>query len=367
MDPAPLSGERAAVVLGAVEDAGDGQVRLSLEVLDEAALREITGEVGQNLKVLARGHGVTVGQRGSRLNLAGAADAVAAAAETITQLAEVARAGFPLSGADVDQACRQRAAGSTARLIELYRDAIVIGTGRKQVHPRSETQRAYLAAIRDNDMVFGVGPAGTGKTYLAMAMALQALFKQQVRRIILCRPAVEAGEKLGFLPGDMVEKINPYLRPLFDALHDLLGYDRAQRLMAKDVIEVAPLAFMRGRTLSDAFVILDEAQNTTPQQMKMLLTRTGLNSRVVITGDPSQVDLGVGNVSGLADALRTLSRVEGIGVVRFSDVDVVRHPLVGAIIRAYDRADKERAAREGSDDRRAPRRPRSGAPPARDG
>ncbi|MCK6503598.1 PhoH family protein [Myxococcota bacterium] len=320
-------------------DDPPGAHRITLDVDDGAALRELAGEVGQNLKILARGHGVRASQRGNQVTLVGPAEAVQAAAATFVQLHDVARAGFTLSGADVDQACRMLRGSEAVRLLDLYRDVIPIGAGRKQVHPRSARQRSYVQAIRDHDLVFGVGPAGTGKTYLAMAMALAALMRQQVRRIVLCRPAVEAGEKLGFLPGDMVEKVNPYLRPLYDALHDLLGFERAQRLIEKDVIEVAPLAFMRGRTLSDAFVILDEAQNTTPEQMKMLLTRTGLNSQVVVTGDPSQVDLEPGRKSGLLHAVSIVGGVEGVAVVRFTEVDVVRHPLVSAIIRAYDRAE----------------------------
>lgn len=343
----------------------DGTIRLSLEILDGAALRELTGEVGQNLKIFSRGMGVKVHHRGQSLTVVGQPELVDRAADTLEQLVDVARAGFSLTGADIDQACRMLRVDHDVRLLDLYRDVITIGVGRKQVHPRSVRQRAYIQAIRDHDLVFGIGPAGTGKTYLAMAMALSSLFQQRVRRIILCRPAVEAGEKLGFLPGDMNEKVNPYLRPLFDALNDLVGFDRAQRLIAKDVIEVAPLAFMRGRTLSDAFVILDEAQNTTPEQMKMLLTRTGLNSQVVVTGDPSQVDLEGGRGSGLRHATRVLRGTEGIGFAEFTDVDVVRHPLVSAIIRAYDRA-TPRPRRGDVDDDPPAQDPPAQDPPAQD-
>lgn len=314
-----------------------GTRRVSLELEDASALRELAGEVGRNLKILGRAYSVQISQRGQVLTLLGPSVAAQQAANAVAQLYEVARAGFPLSGVDVDQACRVLRGSQGVRLVDLFRDVVSIGAGRKDVHPRSVRQRAYIQAIRDHDLVFGLGPAGTGKTYLAMAMALAALFRQDVRRIILCRPAVEAGEKLGFLPGDMVEKVNPYLRPLYDALHDLLGAERSQRLMHKEVIEVAPLAFMRGRTLSDAFVILDEAQNTTPEQMKMLLTRTGLNSQVVVTGDPSQVDLDGRQRSGLEQAVRILHDLDGIVTVRFTHADVVRHPLVSSIILAYDR------------------------------
>lgn len=311
----------------------------TFDVDDAVVMRELCGQVGQHLQILGRGHGVQVAHRGQQLMVKGAQEPVEQALRTLEQLAAVARAGFPLSGADVDQAGRVLRENPDTVLLDLYRDVVQLGAGRKQVHPRSARQRAYIQAIRDHDLVFGLGPAGTGKTYLAMAMAVSALTRQAVRRIVLCRPAVEAGEKLGFLPGDLVEKVNPYLRPLYDAMHDLLGVERSARLMEKDVIEVAPLAFMRGRTLSEAFIILDEAQNATPEQMKMLLTRTGMGSQVVVTGDPSQVDL-EGRRSGLAHAVDVLAGVPGIATVRFTDADVVRHPLVSAVIRAYARAER---------------------------
>jgi phosphate starvation-inducible PhoH-like protein len=207
------------------------------------------------------------------------------------------------------------------------------------IAPKGVAQKRYLEVIRDHDVVFGIGPAGTGKTYLAMAMAVSALMQRKVKRIILTRPAVEAGEKLGFLPGDLAEKVNPYLRPLYDAMHDMMDLDKAQALIQRGSIEVAPLAFMRGRTLNDSFVILDEAQNTTAEQMKMFLTRLGYESKAVITGDVTQVDLPEGRKSGLSDAIHLLSGVEGIAFVNFTDVDVVRHPLVAKIVRAYDARD----------------------------
>jgi phosphate starvation-inducible PhoH-like protein len=229
---------------------------------------------------------------------------------------------------------------SGVSLVELSKQTIYVGHKKKRVYPRSLRQKEYFDAIKKNDLVFGVGPAGTGKTYLAMAMALSALKNEEVKRIILCRPAVEAGEKLGFLPGDLIEKVNPYLRPLYDALFDLFGAEKGERLIERQIVEVAPLAFMRGRTLSDAFVILDEAQNTTPEQMKMFLTRIGVGSKAVVTGDPTQVDLPRSHTSGLRQALRILEGIQEISIVQLTDADVVRHPLVSAIIRAYAKAGK---------------------------
>jgi phosphate starvation-inducible PhoH-like protein len=309
--------------------------RLLLTISNPRAMREITGELSGNLKILGRNLRVRVSARGEQLSISGTAERVMLTAAVIEQLAEVSVAGHSLSSADVDQASRMLLREPSVRLIELYNDTIA--AGKKRLHPRSLRQRDYIQAMRAQSLVFGVGPAGTGKTYLAMAMAVNSLMQDRVRRIILCRPAVEAGEKLGFLPGDLVAKVNPYLRPLYDALYDLVGYERGTRLIEKGVIEVAPLAFMRGRTLSNAFVILDEAQNTTTQQMKMFLTRIGMGSRAVVTGDPTQVDLPRGARSGLADALRVLSAVVDIQVIRLTDADVVRHPLVSQIVRAYER------------------------------
>ena len=309
--------------------------RLLLTISNPRAMREITGELSGNLKILGRNLRVRVSARGEQVSISGIAERVMLTAAVIEQLAEVSMAGHSLSSADVDQASRMLLREPSVRLIELYNDTIA--AGKKRLHPRSLRQRDYIQAMRAQSLVFGVGPAGTGKTYLAMAMAVNSLMQDRVRRIILCRPAVEAGEKLGFLPGDLVAKVNPYLRPLYDALYDLVGYERGTRLIEKGVIEVAPLAFMRGRTLSDAFVILDEAQNTTTQQMKMFLTRIGMGSRAVVTGDPTQVDLPRGARSGLADALRVLSAVGDIQVIQLTDADVVRHPLVSQIVRAYER------------------------------
>ncbi|MEL6343939.1 MAG: PhoH family protein [Myxococcota bacterium] len=314
-------------------------LRTSLTLDDPRRSRELVGELSRNLKVLNQALGVRINLRGDQLTISGTEDRIAQAIRIVEQLYELVAHGHPLHAADVDQAARLLRREPDVRLLELYSDTIA-ATSKKRIHPRSPRQREYIQAMRDRALVFGVGPAGTGKTYLAMAMAVSHLFRDEVKRIILCRPAVEAGEKLGFLPGDLVAKVNPYLRPLYDALFDLVGFDRATRLIEKNVIEVAPLAFMRGRTLSSAFVILDEAQNTTREQMKMFLTRIGIDSRVVVTGDVTQVDLPRGKRSGLADALRILRGLRDMKVVHLTDADVVRHPLVSAIVRAYARDQK---------------------------
>jgi phosphate starvation-inducible PhoH-like protein len=244
---------------------------------------------------------------------------------------------------------------------------VVLQTPRRAITAKTVTQQRYVAAMRQHDIVFGVGPAGTGKTYLAMAMAVRALMEKRIKRIVLTRPAVEAGERLGFLPGDLAEKVNPYLRPLYDALHDMMDVEKAEALVERKVVEVAPLAFMRGRTLNDSWVILDEAQNSTVEQMRMFLTRLGYGSKAVITGDVTQTDLPGGTKSGLIDAVQLLENVEGIGAVRFSDADVVRHPLVARIVRAYEARDRdrevwreERRARRDEERRGTGAEPRSG-------
>jgi phosphate starvation-inducible PhoH-like protein len=234
------------------------------------------------------------------------------------------------------------AADATAELAPIFGDTVLVPRGGRPIAAKGLAQKQYIDLVRGNDICFGVGPAGTGKTYLAMALAVRALLDKSIRRIILTRPAVEAGERLGFLPGTLEEKVDPYLRPLYDALHDMLEPEKVQKMMADDIIEVAPLAFMRGRTLNDAFVILDEAQNTTVEQMKMFLTRLGFGSKAVITGDASQSDLPRGMRSGLRDALDLLDGIRGIGVARFTDADVVRHPLVAEMVRAYDARDRAR-------------------------
>lgn len=238
---------------------------------------------------------------------------------------------------DIRFAIRALSEGDGISLKELFVNNIPVSSKRRFIIPKTENQKRYLDSIKEFDIVFGIGPAGTGKTYLAMAMAVNALMKKEVTRIILARPAIEAGEKLGFLPGDIQEKVNPYLRPLYDALHDMMEAEKAAKLMERGVIEIAPLAFMRGRTLNDAFVILDEAQNTTTEQMKMFLTRLGFNSKAVITGDVTQIDLPTGRASGLVEVMKILDGIEGITFVPFSERDVVRHKLVQAIIKAYER------------------------------
>ncbi len=245
-----------------------------------------------------------------------------------------------LSPDDIRHAIRSAPEGAELSLKELLLDHIPVASKQRFIIPKTTTQKAYIDAIRNHDIVIGIGPAGTGKTYLAMAMAISAFLKKQVSRIVLARPAIEAGEKLGFLPGDMFEKVNPYLRPLYDALYDMMEAEKASRLIERGVIEIAPLAFMRGRTLNDSFIILDEAQNTTSEQMKMYLTRLGFNSKTVITGDVTQIDLPPGRSSGLVEVVKILEEVKGIRFVFFSEKDVVRHKLVQEIVRAYERYEK---------------------------
>lgn len=306
-----------------------------IEFDDNAILAQVGGPAGQNLKLVSQEIGVQIHARGNTLTLVGSADELAVGRKLINQLYALAKRGRNLEGSDLVRAARLVQADINANLKAIFTD-VVLSTGAGVVRPRGKAQSQYIEAMRNKDVVFGIGPAGTGKTYLAVAMAAAALQRSDVRRIVLTRPAVEAGEKLGFLPGDMVEKVNPYLRPLYDALDDLIEGDRASQMLARGQVEVAPLAFMRGRTLNASFVILDEAQNTTSEQMLMFLTRLGYDSKAVITGDPTQTDLPNGVRSGLAEAVQVLEHVEGIGVSRFTDDDVVRHPLVGRIIRAYE-------------------------------
>jgi phosphate starvation-inducible PhoH-like protein len=260
----------------------------------------------------------------------------------INELRELNRQGYPIKREDVQQALASASGRGAAPLGKALGQSITVSPRKTPVVPKTTNQIKYINAIQKYDMVFGIGPAGTGKTYLAMAMAINALLHNKVSRVVLARPAVEAGEKLGFLPGDIIEKVNPYLRPLYDALYDMMEVERAHRLIERGTIEVAPLAFMRGRTLNDSFIILDEAQNTTYEQMKMYLTRLGFNSKTVITGDITQIDLPASTSSGLVEAEKVLGSVEGIKVVYFSERDVVRHRLVQKIVKAYERHEREK-------------------------
>ncbi len=314
-----------------------GASAILVEVADAALLPTLFGNHDEHLKIIATETGADLIPRESGIELRGDELQVELAARVVRQLIELLEQGYPLFPSDVEYGIRILSADHTAHLGEIFLDTIFISAQKRTIAPKSIAQKHYIDSMRKNDIVFGIGPAGTGKTYLAMAMAVAALSRNEVARIVLTRPAVEAGERLGFLPGDLAEKVNPYLRPLYDALNDMVDVDRARRYMERGTIEVAPLAFMRGRTLNDAFVILDEAQNTTREQMKMFLTRLGFGSQAVITGDVTQIDLPAGRDSGLIEAREVLQDVPGIRFVQFSERDVVRHRLVSAIITAYDR------------------------------
>jgi phosphate starvation-inducible PhoH-like protein len=305
-------------------------VTLSREFEDNAFSRALFGPHNVNLERVGRLLGVSLDSRGASVSIKGERLAAEAAQAALETLYERIKRGDSLEASDVDAAVRLAEGGEHAA------DDLTIRTRRRHIAPRTPVQAEYVRLMRSLELVFALGPAGTGKTYLAVAKAVSMMLKGKVDRLILSRPAVEAGEKLGYLPGDMKEKIDPYLRPLYDALYDMLPAEQVAKKLASGEIEVAPLAFMRGRTLANSFIILDEAQNTTPMQMKMFLTRLGENSRMVVAGDPSQVDLPGGTRSGLAEACRILDDVPGIGFVRFTDRDVVRHDLVTRIVRAYD-------------------------------
>lgn len=305
--------------------------------MPERGLEVLFGPYDQNIKYLESLLSVRVGGRGGELLIEGEENDVAVVERILKDFSQLFAEGKAPADAELRAAFKQIAEDRTSSLRDLFAGQKRINpSGRKQVTARSQNQRLYLESIEQNDIVFGIGVAGTGKTYLAVAMAVQHLLAKQVNRIILARPAVEAGEKLGFLPGDLQDKVDPYLRPLYDALFDLMDFERVTKFLEKRVIEIAPLAFMRGRTLQDAFVILDEAQNTTSEQMKMFLTRIGFGSKAVITGDVTQIDLPSGRKSGLVEAMRILQGIEGISFIEFNETDVVRHRLVQMIIRAYD-------------------------------
>jgi phosphate starvation-inducible PhoH-like protein len=312
---------------------------------DFELMRQLCGEHNTHLHLLEKNIGVSVHVRGNVLLLQGGDWEVGLADTVLSQLYELLKAGYPLYPNDVDYAVRILSSDPSLKLEKIFRDEVYISSKKKLITPKTINQKSYIDNIRKFDIVFGIGPAGTGKTYLAMAMAISSLTKKEVNRVVLVRPAVEAGEHLGFLPGDLYEKVNPYLRPLHDALHDMMDFESASRLLQQGVIEVAPLAFMRGRTLNDAFVILDEAQNATSEQMKMFLTRLGFSSKAVITGDVTQTDLPEGKISGLIEAKGILGGIEGIKFVYFFTEDVIRHPLVQEIIDAYERMERAKRGR----------------------
>ena len=291
----------------------------------------------ENIPIFKEELGVEIYAHGEEVTITGDPEKAALARETLDRLSEIVLRGEPVDRTRIRYAIELAAEGKADRIGEIMRDVIAITYRGRQVKCKTLGQKQYVDAIKGNTCTFAVGPAGTGKTYLAIAMAVVALKNKEIERIILTRPAVEAGEKLGFLPGDLAQKVDPYLRPLYDALHEMMGVDAYQRLLERGAVEVAPLAYMRGRTLNDAFIILDEAQNTTSEQMKMFLTRMGMGSKMVITGDVTQIDLPVGKKSGLVEALEVLKDVSDIGIVRLSHRDVVRHELVQAIVKAYEK------------------------------
>jgi phosphate starvation-inducible PhoH-like protein len=311
-----------------------GLKRISLAAGPE--LQGLFGRGDEHARLVEEGLRVRLVVRDGMLTISGTEGAVAVAEQVVSELVTLVRQGRPVSNQEVRLALRHFGQNEAESFREVQAESIEVSAKKRPVRPKSLGQKRYIEAIRKHDIVFGIGPAGTGKTYLAMAMAVSALLRKEVHRIILARPAVEAGEKLGFLPGTLYEKINPYLRPLYDALYDMLETERATRLIEQGTIEIAPLAFMRGRTLNDSFIILDEAQNTTSEQMKMFLTRLGFGSKTVITGDITQVDLPAGRVSGLIEVRAILKDIPGIRFIHFTEEDVVRHELVQQIVRAYE-------------------------------
>jgi phosphate starvation-inducible PhoH-like protein len=315
---------------------------MMVAVPSAAIMQDLVGEADKNLRYLEDSLGLSISRNDQGLVLRGLDSDVDLGADLLSQLIELLQQGEGLHLGDFERSLKMLSQNHRARLQDLFREQLKIAGRKQSIVPKNFTQRSYIEAIRSYDLVFGIGPAGTGKTYLAMAMAVTALLNKQVKRIVLCRPAVEAGEKLGFLPGDMAEKVNPYLRPLYDALYDMVETERAEEMIERGVIEVAPLAFMRGRTLHNAFAILDEAQNTTSEQMKMFLTRLGPESKSVVTGDVTQVDLPRGIRSGLVEALTVLKEVQGLRMVHFAKEDIIRHPLVGKIVAAYESSTEAR-------------------------
>ena len=317
--------------------------------LAEEGLETLFGTQDENLRRIERTFDVTLAARGNELHINGEPEPVERVRRLLSELTAVTEKGYRFRPGDVQTAIRVISEAPETSLVEFFLPEGMLASVRRLIAPRSVKQQLYIQSMIDHDIVISIGPAGTGKTYLAVAMAAAALLEKRVRRIILARPAVEAGEKLGFLPGDLVEKVNPYLRPLHDALHDIIGYEKVGRMLERGIIEIAPIAFMRGRTLNDSFIILDEAQNTTSEQMKMFLTRIGFNSKAVINGDVTQVDLPHGRTSGLKEAQEVLSGVEGIKFFYFDQRDVVRHVLVQKIVTAYDQFERKKGDRSDRD------------------
>jgi len=316
----------------------EDSTRFCFTITDHSLSLALLGQHNCNLNQLAALLDVHLDSRGAEIQIAGSRLNVELATLVLHQLLSLLKKGYPFYPPDIDYAVNILRSDCSVQLADIFFDTVLVSARNKFIAPKSLAQKMYIDAIRNNDVVFGVGPAGTGKTYLAMALAVAAWQKKQVRRIVLVRPAVEAGEKLGFLPGDIAEKVNPYLQPLYDALFDMVDVKKGQAMIEEGIVEVAPLAFMRGRSLNDSFIILDEAQNTTHEQMKMFLTRLGFGSKAVVTGDITQIDLPSGRPSGLLQALKILTAIEGVAIARFSDIDVVRHPIVQRIVRAYEKA-----------------------------
>jgi phosphate starvation-inducible protein PhoH and related proteins len=337
-------------------DGGAGGGRVQMQFDDNSLLPQLYGERDEHLGRIERQLGVSLVSRGNRVAISGPSTRTDVARTALAALYERLKRGLEVDSGAVDAALRLATDRTGHRGAELWGESDEIRTRKRHISARSANQAAYIRALRERELVFGLGPAGTGKTYLAVATAVDMMMSGAVERIVLSRPAVEAGERLGFLPGDLREKVDPYLRPLYDALHDMLPGEQVMKRLNSGEIEVAPLAFMRGRTLANAFVILDEAQNTTPVQMKMFLTRLGENARMAVTGDLSQIDLPPGAQCGLRDAVDTLTGVEGVAMIEFTEADVVRHPLVSRIVRAYDQRDRRAQAApraKKSDERRS--------------
>ncbi|MEK6698674.1 MAG: PhoH family protein [Nitrospirota bacterium] len=310
---------------------------VSITIVHEEALPILFGDLDKHLRLIEKSSGVVLNARGNRVQIEGEERDVAGVERLLKQLDDMLAEGIITHKDEVVSAIHAYTSNPSSTLKDIFQGEIPVSTRKRAVVPKNEAQRKYVEAIKEHDIVFGIGPAGTGKTYLAMATAVSALLRREVSRIILVRPAVEAGEKLGFLPGDMYEKVHPYLRPLYDALYDMIETEKANKLVERGDIEIAPLAFMRGRTLNDSFIILDEAQNTTSEQMKMFLTRLGFNSKTVVTGDITQIDLPSGRSSGLIEVQKILEGIEGIRFMYFTNRDVVRHKLVQQIIKAYEK------------------------------